>query len=379
MIDKDADDLTDADIKAYRNIDNLTNESPWDLDKLNAELAEMDLTGFDFDIDIPDSEPESADVTEDYFDAVLPKEPDTRRGDLYIIGTHRLLCGDSTDPDDLARLMDGATADLLLTDPPYGVNYEDKIDFINRFHDKANINRRKDMQHIESDGNKMEAGELINRAFMAADVYMQPGTPFYIWYAGINQDVFMQAIQAAGWTPKQILIWVKNQFALGLSDYQWKHEPCIYGWKPGKKRYFTDSRAESTVIDDKIDVKKLKKDEAISLLQQLLADKRETTVIYEDKPTSSNYHPTSKPLRLMARLIRNSSRRGAVILDIFAGSGSTMLAAEQLGRRSYNMELDPKYCDAILQRYAEFTGRDDIIRIRDGQREPYTPPDPVTP
>lgn len=358
QIDKDADDITDADIKALRNVDNLTNESPWDLDKLNAELADMDLDGFDFDLDLGENEPEpEQEVAEDYYDAPPPEQPKSQRGDLYLLGNHRLLCGDATDPADMARLMDGHQADLYLTDPPYGVDWEDKLDMLNRWHDVEHKNRKKGQQAIAGDKSTTNLDSLLTAAFAQADQFMNPGTPFYIWHSGRFYHIFREAVVQQGWDIKQLLIWVKNHFVPGLQDYQWKHEPCIYGWKPGAKHYFIDDRTQATVFDDKIDVKKLKKDEAIALLQQILADRKETTVIYEDKPLSADHHPTSKPVKLIARLVRNSTRRGGIILDNFAGSGSTMIACEQLDRRCYSMELDPRYVDSIIDRWEEFTGK----------------------
>ena len=348
VIAKTAEELTDDDIRELRLADNLTNESPWDLDLLNKELGELQMDGFDFDIDLEDSEPEP-EVEEDYYDKPLPAEPKAKRGDIYILGDHRLMCGDSTDPDDVAKLMDGATADVFLTDPPYNVDYT------------GGTGMKIMNDHMEQ--NRFR--EFLADAFRTADNVMKPGAAFYIWHADSNRADFLAGCDAVGWQIRQALVWVKNALVLGRQDYQWKHEPCLYGWKDGR-HYFIDDRSESTVIDDKIDVKKLKKDEAIALLQQLLAEKHETTVIYEDKPVSSNIHPTSKPVKLMARLARNSSRRGGIILDLFAGSGSTLIACEQLGRRSYNMELDPKYVDAIIDRYQEFTGNA-VTRIRDGE------------
>ena len=345
VVDKAAEELTDDDIKALRNVDNLTNESPWDLDKLNAELSELDLSDFDFDIDLGETDPTDEEIEEDYYDTPLPETPKAQRGDIYLLGDHRLMCGDSTDPEDLAKLMDGALADVFLTDPPYNVDYQggtaDKLKIMNDHMEQARFR------------------QFLSDAFTTADQFMKPGAAFYIWHADSNRADFLAGCDAAGWQIRQALVWVKNALVLGRQDYQWKHEPCLYGWKDGK-HYFTDDRSEPTVIDDKIDVKKLKKDEAIALLQQILAEKHETTVIYEDKPVSSNIHPTSKPVRLMARLVRNSSRRGGAILDSFAGSGSTLIACEQLSRRSFNMELDPKYVDAIIDRWQEFTGKEAI-------------------
>lgn len=340
VIDKTAEELTDDDIRELRLADNLTNESPWDLDLLNKELGELQMDGFDFEIDLEDSEPEP-EVEEDYYDKPLPAEPKAKRGDIFILGEHRLMCGDSTDPDDVQKLMGGATADVFLTDPPYNVDYT------------GGTGMKIMNDHMEQ--NRFR--EFLADAFRTADNVMRPGAAFYIWHADLNRADFLAGCDAVGWQIRQALVWVKNALVLGRQDYQWKHEPCLYGWKDGR-HYFIDDRSESTVIDDKIDVKKLKKDEAIALLQQLLAEKHETTVIYEDKPVSSNIHPTSKPIKLMARLARNSSRRGGIILDLFAGSGSTLIACEQLGRRSFNMELDPKYVDAIIDRWQEFTGKE---------------------
>ena len=243
----------------------------------------------------------------------------------------------------------GVVADLCVTDPPYNVDYESA-----------------DGKSIANDNMGDDAFiQFLTDSFVNISEVLKDGGAFYIWHADSNRADFLAGCDAVGWQIRQALVWVKNALVLGRQDYQWRHEPCLYGWKDGR-HYFIDDRSESTVIDDKIDVKKLKKDEAIALLKQLLEEKRETTVIYEDKPVSSNIHPTSKPIKLMARLARNSSRRGGIILDLFAGSGSTLIACEQLGRRSYNMELDPKYVDAIIDRYQEFTGKP-VTRIRDGE------------
>ena len=251
--------------------------------------------------------------------------------------------------------MGGDIADVFLTDPPYNVDYTGGTGM-------KIMNDHMEQNHFR---------QFLTDAFTTADQVMRPGAAFYIWHADSNRADFLAGCDAVGWEIRQALVWVKNALVLGRQDYQWRHEPCLYGWKAGK-HYFIDDRSESTVIDDKIDVKKLKKDEAIALLQQLMAERHETIVIYEDKPLSSDIHPTSKPVRLMGRLARNSSRRGGIVLDLFAGSGSTLIACEQLQRRSYNMELDPKYVDAIIDRYQEFTGKT-VIRIRDGEETELQP------
>lgn len=157
---------------------------------------------------------------------------------------------------------------------------------------------------------------------------------------------------------KQCLIWVKNALVLGRQDYQWIHEPCLYGWKPGASHYFIDNRQQTTVIEEEpMDFSKMKKDELLALVMQIFDAKVPTTVIREDKPQRNALHPTMKPVKLMARLIRNSSKPGEIVLDPFGGSGSTLLACEQLGRRCRTMEMDPRYCDVIVKRWEDTTGR----------------------
>lgn len=185
---------------------------------------------------------------------------------------------------------------------------------------------------------------------------MKAGAAFYIWHADSEGLNFRCAARSAGWKIRQCLVWVKNSIVLGRQDYQWKHEPCLYGWKEGT-HYFTDDRTQATVYDDKIDIKKLKKTEMLELLQEILSDSTATTVLYEDKPLVNDVHPTMKPIRLMAQLIKNSTQPKQTVLDLFGGSGSTLIACEQLDRSCYMMELDPKYVDVIIDRWEQFTGQ----------------------
>lgn len=196
-------------------------------------------------------------------------------------------------------------------------------------------------------------------AFRAADGVMPAGAAFYIWHASRFAREVEDAANAVGWPVRQQLIWNKNTFCMSRQDYQWKHEPCFYGWKPGAAHYFSDSRSESTVVEDvkPENFKAMKKDELVSLLESIYAEKRSTTVLNENKPSVSAEHPTMKPVKLMARLIRNSTRKGDAVLDSFAGSGSTLIACEQIGRRCYALELDPHYCDVIIDRWEKMTGR----------------------
>lgn len=202
-------------------------------------------------------------------------------------------------------------------------------------------------------------GHFIGQAMGVASSVMKPGAAFYVWFASKEYRAFWDGIQGAGLTIKQELIWNKNAFVLGRQDYQWKHEPCLYGWKDGAAHYFADSRKESTVITDgeELDFRKMKKDEAIRMLEEIFAEKTATSVIDCDKPTADSDHPTMKPVKLIAYQMKNSSRRGEVVLDLFGGSGTTLIAAEQLGRRAYLMELDPHYCDVIIARWEKLTGR----------------------
>ena len=346
-----ADDLTDEQVQAFRLADNKTAElAEWDDDKLAVELAQLkniDMSAFGFD-ELSDT----AEVDEmgDDPDAMAEEitEPITQLGDIWRLGEHRLICGDSTDKAVVSKLMDGAKADMLLTDPPYNVGYTGKT---------------ADALTIKND--EMSDKEFYNflvKAFTAARENLRAGGAFYIWHADSQGLNFRKALTTAELEVRQCLVWVKNTIVLGRQDYQWQHEPCLYGWKDGAAHYFTDSRTESTVFEDRINVNKLSKDEMKALLKELLADKQSTTVIHKDKPSASVEHPTMKPLKLLARQIRNSTRRGEKVLDTFGGSGSTLLACEQLGRVCYTVELDPKYCDVIIKRYEDLTG-DKAVRV----------------
>lgn len=337
-----ADDLTDEQIKAYRLADNKVAEhAEWDTDLLNLELFELgnfDMGVFGFD---EAEEPES-EVTEDDYEPELPKIPTAKRGEIYQLGTHRLMCGDSTDAKDMDRLMDGEVADLVVTDPPYNVNYESA-----------------DGKSIQNDNMEDTAfRQFLRDAFQLNNDHMRDGAAFYIWHADSEGYNFRGACHDIGWHVRQCLIWNKSSLVLGRQDYHWKHEPCLYGWKDGAAHHFVDDRTQTTVIEDKgIDINKLSKDEMKALLKEIYSDKISTTIINEDKPSASDLHPTMKPLKLLERLVKNSSRQGELVLDSFGGSGSTLMTCEQLNRRCNMMELDPKYVDVIIERWENFTGK----------------------
>lgn len=340
-----ADDLTDEQIKAFRLADNKTSEiASWDFDLLEQELANLvnfDMSNFGFDI--LEDETSVEDVTEDEYDAddTYPVEPKTKLGDMYRLGKHYLLCGDSTNIDTVRQLVQENEMDLLLTDPPYNVNVE-------------NSNGLK-IKNDNMDSDSFRA--FLSSAFKCANEVMKPGAPFYIWHGETEGYNFRGACNDVGWQIRQNLIWNKNSIVLGRQDYQWKHEPCLYGWKDGAGHYFIDDRTQNTVFEDKIDIDKLKKEEMKKMLKDIFEDKIPTTVINEDKPTRNKEHPTMKPIKLMARLINNSSKKNEKVLDLFGGSGSTLIACEQLDRCCYMMELDPAYCDVIVDRWEKLSGK----------------------
>ena len=338
-------DLTEAQVKAYRLADNKVGEiATWDDSALAAELQALDDLNFDMS-DFGFSEDDLGDNTDDIADPEIPENPDpiTQPGDLFQLGDHRLLCGDSTNPEDIARLTGGQEMDLLLTDPPYNVAYEGQ----------------KGMT-IENDNMAPdEYVEFLSRALRASSGTIKKGGGFYIFYAdGFNYEVISAVHAAPELQTKQVLIWVKNVIVIGHQDYQWQHEPCIYGWKAGGPHYFCESRCESTVVEDRPDIAKMSKADLQSLCRELLnRTPCPTTIIREDKPLRSDLHPTMKPVKLFARLMANSTRKGEAVLDIFGGSGTTIIAAEQLHRRAYAMELSPRYCDAIISRWEAMTGK----------------------
>lgn len=307
-----ANDLSDEQIKAFRLADNKVSEkAEWDFDLLNTELDDIidfDMELFGFEDALQD---DAEEAVEDEFEVELPAEPKSKRGDIYQLGDNRLMCGDSTVLEDVEKLMGGAQADMLLTDPPYNVNYEGKTK------DKLKIKNDK----MENDNFR----KFLIDAFSNADMVMKPGAVFYIWHADSEGYNFRGACFDVGWTVRQCLIWNKNSMVMGRQDYQWKHEPCLYGWKEGAGHLWA-------------------------------SDRKQTTVINFDKPTRNDMHPTMKPIPLFDYQIKNNTKGGDVVLDLFGGSGTTIMACEQNGRRGYAMEYDPKYVDVIVDRWEKFTG-----------------------
>jgi site-specific DNA-methyltransferase (adenine-specific) len=337
-----ADDLTEEQLKAYRLADNKTAElAEWDFEKLHEELKalnafDMDVFGFDT---LPDLMDEMNDSTEISIDDILgEEETKTKRGDIWLLGQHRLICGDCTDKAIIAQLMDGAKADLLLTDPPYNVAIENSAGLT-----------------IQNDNMSDTAFyEFLHSAFSAANSAMRDGAGFYIWHGETEGLNFRKACNAVKWNLKQCIIWVKSQITIGRQDYQWKHEPCLYGWKGGGSHYFIKNRKQATVIDEDVNLEFMTADE----LRKMIADIMEqSSILREDKPLKNSDHPTMKPVPLIKKQVKNSTKRGGIVLDIFGGSGTTLMACEELHRTCYMCELDERYCDVIIKRYEEMTGK----------------------
>lgn len=276
------------------------------LDGLGWSQDDVDELAAALEPERDDSEVEDVEVPDD-----APQR--VKRGEIWVLGEHRLMCGDSTKPEDMRKLLGGGEADLWLTDPPYNV---------------AIVGKTKKHLTIENDSwaNDDEFVEFLRKAFVTALDVLKPGCAFYVWFAQTQAENFLAAADKAGMTIRQTLIWAKSTFSLGRQDYQWKHEPCLYGWKDGAShRWFSD--------------------------------RKQTTVLEFEKPARNAEHPTMKPVPLMAYEIRNSSRVGDTVLDSFGSSGSTLMACEQTGRKCVTMELDPHYCDVILKRWEDYTGQ----------------------
>lgn len=296
-------------------------------------LVAVDVTDVAGNTD-PDAVPEPP--------AAVPK---SHRGGVYQLGPHRVMCGDSTSADDVAKLMDGRKADLLVTDPPYNVDYKGSAGKI------KNDNMGDD-----------QFREFLTKAFRVADGALSPGAVWYIWHADSEGYNFRSACRLVGWQVRQCLIWVKDSLVLGRQDYQWRHEPCLYGWKDGAAHHWRSDRKQTTVIDlmpEKIvrDGDKVRFFFAGHLFEcdaAALFEVVDGSVIPMPKPTRSADHPTMKPVNLFAYQIRNSANEGDLVLDIFGGSGTTVIACEQSRRVARVMELDEKFVDVIRRRWAEF-------------------------
>jgi len=321
----DCSDMTESQKKAYIIADNkLALNAGWDTAMLSIEMKDLEDEGFDLALLGFDDKELNAllepEVTEGLTDedAVpdVPEEPKTKLGDIYILGNHRLMCGDSCSITDMEKLVNNRQVDMWLTDPPYNVAYEGKT---------------KDALTIQNDSMDNEGfRQFLRDAYVTADTVMKAGAVFYIWHADSEGYNFRGAAHDAGWKVRQCLIWKKSTMVMGRQDYHWKHEPCLYGWKEGAGHLWS-------------------------------TDRKQTTILEFDKPSRNGEHPTMKPVALFEYQMLNNTKGGDIVLDSFGGSGTTLLAAEKHGRHAYLMELDPKYCDVIVKRWEDFTGKKAVL------------------
>ena len=289
-----------------------SDSSEFDFELLKTDFEAETLNDWGLDVDFSMEEP--TEIIEDE----VPEEVETRckLGDIWQLGEHRLMCGDSTKTSEVKNLMGDDLADLFITDPPYNVAYEGKT---------------KDRLKIQNDSmSDSNFREFLQDAFYCADTVMKPGAVFYIWHADSEGYNFRGACKDIGWTVRQCLIWNKNAMVMGRQDYQWKHEPCLYGWKDGASHLWASDRKQTTVID-------------------------------YNKPQRNGEHPTMKPVGLFDYQIKNNTKGSDIVLDLFGGSGTTLIACEQDGRKARLMELDPHYCDVIITRWENLTGKKAVL------------------
>ena len=329
-------------------------------------ITEEGLQEFLMDIDITDFLKTSTnfDLLPDFFEnlGVDPEQTDDQYkvpaldqiktdiipGDTFTIGRHRLICGDCRSHDLMARLMAGKKIDLVLIDPPYNVDYTggtpDALQLMNDNQTDADFYK------------------FLEDSFKSIFNYSKPGGAWYVWHADSEGLNFRTAFEQAGVLMKQCLIWVKNSMVMGRQDYQWRHEPCLYGWKPGASHYFTKDRTNTTVYDDKIDYGKMKKTDLLRTISEMINARDMSTVLYYNKPMRNDIHPTMKPVPLIADQIINSSQVGEIIADTFGGSGTTMVASHQMNRTCYMMDLDPRCCHVIIDRMLKLDGSLEITK-----------------
>lgn len=359
-----ANDLTPEQVKAFRLADNKVGEiASWDLDKLKLELEninglDMSLFGFESDVE-PDE------VYEDDFDPNehIPETPFSQIGDIYLLGNHRLTCGDSAKEEDIKRLVDGKQIDLVLTDPPYNVDVGAKGDGNEQF----------DNRRIKNDNMPSEDFlAFLIKVFKNMREVLKEGGSYYVCHGSSTLVEFDRALQLNNLKPRQQLIWNKNSLVLGRQDFQWRHECIYYGWKEGKAHYFIDDRTITTVIDaPSLDFKSMRKEELIQRLEDVYSLKN--SVLNHDKPTKNDLHPTMKPISLLADLLKYSSKVGENVMDPFGGSGSTLIACEELKRNAFLNELDENYVDVIVKRYINLKGStENCYLIRNGIKEPLS-------
>lgn len=313
-----ASDLNDEQIKAYRLADNKVSElAEWDFDLLHGEMVDIlniDMTDFGFEL-----EEEVTEAVEDDFVVELPEKAVANHGEVYILGNHRLMCGDSTIKEDVEKLMDGQKADMAFTDPPWNVNYGDVEDDNDRGYKKRTI--------MNDSMSTSEFKDFMDKAFQNMNEALNPGAIAYVVMSAQEWGGMMQSMFDCDYHWSSTIIWNKDRLVLSRKDYHTKYEPIWYGWKNGAPRLVP------------------------------LKDRKQTDVWDFERPSKSDEHPTMKPIALVKKAIDNSSKPQTNIIDLFGGSGTTIIASEQSGRSCFMMELDPKYVDVIVKRWETFTGK----------------------
>ena len=336
------DSWSDDQVKAFALADNRSAElAQWDDGILGSQLLALDEAGWDIS-ELGFNQRQMPAPGEPIEDEVptTPAEATSKLGNLYRLGKHFVICGDSTDTATITRVCNGEQADIVFTDPPYNVAYQGGT---------------KDKLTIQNDAmSDHQFTEFLAAAYRAMFANAKEGAPIYVCHADSSGHIFRNTMVEAGWLLKQTLIWVKDALVLSRQDYNWIHEPILYGWKPGAAHPWLGQFSETTVLDTPpADLKKMSKQE---LLDAFTAAMQESTIIREPRPKRSSEHPTMKPVNLITRLLNNSARKDALVLDPFGGSGSTLMAAEQLNMRAAICELDPKYVDVIIKRWENATG-----------------------
>jgi DNA modification methylase len=336
-------DWSQAQVKAFALADNRTAElATWNSEVLNKQLDELEQAGFevaDWGFETPEVPILDVETFEDEVPGA-PDNPETKLGDTWHLGHHTLVCGDSTDSTVLQLALRSELADCVFTDPPYNVAYEGGT---------------KDKMTIKNDDmGEAQFEKFIMDFYQAALANTKEGGAIYVCHPSKNGNVFRNKFVDSGWLLKQVLVWVKDSLVLSRQDYNWQHEPILYGWKPGAAHCWYGPFTNTTVLElNKTDWSKKSKDE---LIEFITSGFESSTIIREKRPRRSDLHPTMKPIALVAKMLKNSCLKYDRVLDPFGGSGSTLIACEQLGLKASLIELDPKYCDVIIKRWETLTG-----------------------
>ena len=354
--------LNEQQRRAYVIADNkLAMNAGWDMDLLKAELADLKIEGFDLELlgfgdqltDILD--PQLLDKGKDPDDAPpVPEKPESAAGDVWIMGPHRVCCGDSTSVADWDKLMGSEKADVCWTDPPYNVAYESKL-----------------AGKIKNDSMGDEKFlAFLTDAFVALGTALKPGAAIYVAHADTEGYNFRAAFRQAGFKLSGCLVWKKDSLVLGRSDFQWMHEPILYGWKPGSKHRWYGGRKLTTVQEwggDPVTQRPdgtyqiVVGDRVLTVSGDAKIEETLSSVLFHEKPKRSSEHPTMKPVALVERMLKCSARSGDLVVDAFGGSGSTLMAADRLGMSARIMELDPKFVDVIVRRWQDYTGKRAVL------------------